>query len=64
MSVVRGIAQMRIQVSNDLDDGMGHRVPFFAVFDLHAFLYHFLNVPSVFRNDEPGAGRIVLHSSC
>ena len=51
----------RVQLGHHIHDKFGCPVPFFAVLDGAAVLYHPLDIPAIFRDKHQFAGGIVFH---
>jgi hypothetical protein len=60
MLEVTDIPEVGIQVSHNGNDGAGGLVPFFPVLDPDSVFDHFLNIPSVFRQDQFGSLGVII----
>jgi hypothetical protein len=56
------IAQVRVHISHDENNGLGHFIPFFTILHAPQLVDHLLNVPSVFGKFKLLTLGIVIHN--
>ena len=52
MLKIRYITQMRIQIAHDGNDALCAFIPMFTILQGDAMIYHFLDMSTIFRNDQ------------